>query len=283
MAAGRSLRKFTPENYPEAPEMSAISKGMLKGVGVLVTRSKDQAEEMVEKMEDMGAIVYHIPAITILPVPVPTGLREAISRILTYDAVIFTSTNGVEIFYDHLTDAGISPYDIPGAVCVGPKTAAAWEEVGGRTEKIPERFSGSEIADLLGPDLTGKSYLILRPEVVRSELGAMLVEAGAVIDEVVLYRTVSNRDGGPRLRALVDRHAVGVMTFTSPSSVHGIVSLLHGIKSIRAILCLCIGPTTAAAARAAGFVNVHYPDDYTVEGMLEMLPCVYSEGTKGGS
>lgn len=258
-------------------------EGMLKGIGVLVTRSKDQADDMIQKAEDMGAIVYHIPAIAILPLPGPAGLREAMERIRTYDALIFTSSNGAEIFSGHIRAAGLSPSILPGAVCVGPKTAAAWEKVGGRTKKIPEQFSGSEIADLLGADLTGKSYLILRPEVVKFELGSILAERGAGVDEVVLYRTVSNRDGGPKLRELLDCQAIGVVTFTSPSSVHGIVDLLPGVKSIRSILCVCIGPTTARAAKETGFVNVHHPDDYTVEGMLEMLPSVFSEGTKGGS
>ena len=252
-----------------------MSEGMLKGIGVLVTRSRGQASEMVRKLEDMGAVVFHIPAIAIIPVPEPAGLPEVLSRVLSYDALIFTSSNGVEIFSDHLRAAGMSPSDLPGAVCVGPRTAAAWERAGGRTIKFPEHFSGSGIPDLLGKDLTGKSFLILRPEVVKSELGPVLAHRGAAIDEVILYRTVGNRAGGSKLEKLLDQNSIGVVTFTSPSSVHAIMGLLDDEVSIRSILCLCIGKTTATAAREAGFVNVHHPEDYTVDGMLRMLPGLF--------
>jgi uroporphyrinogen-III synthase len=43
------------------------------------------------------------------------------------------------------------------------------------------------------------------------------------------------------------------------------------LRNIFDIPALCIGPITANAARDAGFINVHFPAEYTAAGMVAML------------
>lgn len=253
----------------------------LHDIGVLVTRAKDQAGPMIRELEAMGAKVYHIPAIGIEPIEAPEGLMTALENVRSYDALVFTSANGVEIFTEHLAAAGLKSEDLPPAVCVGPATAAAWSDAGGRVESIPEEFSGEGILSRLDPDLEDKSYLILRPAAVRADLGSVLRERGARVDEVILYRTESSRSDGDRLIDLLDRGRIDIVTFTSPSAIKGISEVLGGMDRLVSVVSLCIGPATARAAEEKGLRDIHHPGEYTVDGMLRMLPSLVKGRDKG--
>ena len=244
----------------------------LQGTGVLVTRAREQADTMIRGLEALGAHVYHIPAINIEPVENPEGLRMALENLGSYDALIFTSVNGVEIFVRRLREAGLNAVDLPPAICVGPGTASAWKDVGGLVGAVPDTFSAEGILAELDPDLRRRSYLVLRPGVVQTDLGTALRKREALVDEVILYNTASGSEEEDHLMDLLDRDKIAVATFMSPSSIRGIKEILGGVESLRSVICLCIGPTTARAARDAGLSDVYYPDEYTVEGMLRMLP-----------
>jgi uroporphyrinogen III methyltransferase/synthase len=253
-------------------DRQSAKKKPLRGIGVLVTRARDQAGPMIRGLEALGADVYQAPTIHIEPTESPEGLAKALGQIQSYDSLIFTSVNGVEIFSRHLKDAGLHPAELPPAICVGSKTADAWRKCGGRVGVLPASFTGEGILSGLDPDLGGRSFLILRPEVVKTDLGAGVRKRGGHADEMVLYRTVAKKGGAGFLRDLLDRNAIQVATFTSPSSIKGISEILGGVEPLRSVLCLCIGPTTAQAASAEGLSNIHFPEEHTVEGMLRLLP-----------
>jgi len=250
----------------------------LNGIGILVTRAEDQAAEMIGRLENLGATVYPFPVIVIKPISRPAGLKTVLDNLISYDRMIFTSVNGVKIFADHLSRAGISPSGAPEAICVGPRTAEAWEATGGRVSEIPQCFSGEGIVDLLGDDLTGHSYLVLRPEDVKTDLGTSLTNRGARADQLILYKTETNRGDYSSLRRLLDDGAIEVITFTSPSSVEGLIQILGDIEVLKSKICLCIGPTTAEKASEAGLDRVYHPEEFTVEGMLQLLPALIEGG-----
>jgi len=260
--------------------LSDLQNKPLNGIGILVTRAEDQAAGMIDQLENLGATVYPFPVIVIKSIPQPAGLKTVLDNLISYDRLMFTSVNGVKIFADHLGRAGISPSGTPAAICVGPRTAEAWETSGGRVSETPQRFSGEGIVDLLDNDLTGRSYLILRPEVVKADLGASLSSRGARVDEVILYRTEPNRGNSSKLNCLLGNGAISVITFTSPSSVKGLVEIIGEVEPVGAAVSLCIGPTTARAAREAGLKRVFHPDEFTVEGMLQMIPALVEGGVE---
>ena len=258
--------------------MSDLQNKPLNGIGILVTRAEDQAAGMIGQLEKLGATVYPFPVIVIKSISRPAGLKTVLDNLVSYDRLIFTSVNGVKIFADHLGRAGISPSGTPAAICVGPRTAEAWEASGGRVSETPQRFSGEGIVDLLDNDLTGRSYLILRPEVVSTDLGESLRDRGARADQLILYRTGINRDDGYTVRRLFENRAIDVVTFTSPSSVEGLVRIMGGVDALRSSICLCIGPTTAEKASEIGLDRVHHPKEFTVGGMLRMIPALVEGG-----
>ncbi len=245
--------------------------GPLTGTGILVTRAGEQAGEMAERLAAAGAEVHAVAAIAVEPLPDPAGLAEALDLLPSFDALLLTSANGVRFLLPHLAARRMTPAETPPALCVGPKTAAAWEEAGGRLLGVPPRFTGEALAEWL-PHPAGKRYLLLRPEKVVTDLAGLLAARGAAVTAVSLYRTLAGEGEGEKLRALLAAGRVAVVTALSPSAVRGVVELAgEAAPALRALPLLAIGPKTAEAARAAGFTRVSFPAAHTAEGMVEEL------------
>jgi uroporphyrinogen-III synthase len=243
----------------------------LAGIGVLVTRAQGAAGELARRLAALGAEVHQVAALELEPHPRPEGLAQALSRLAGYDALIFTSANGVRFFLPHLAGRGMAPGAAPPALCVGPRTAEAWEEAGGRVLGVPARFTGEDLCALL-PDAAGMEMLLLRPEKAATDTAGLLRARGARVDEAVLYRAVpAAGEGAGRLRALLAEGRIRFLTALSPSAVAGLLELAGGAAPLAGLPLLVIGPRTADAAREAGFARVHHPAVHTADALVEML------------
>jgi uroporphyrinogen III methyltransferase/synthase len=258
----------------------------LAGISVLVTRAREQSSGLVDDLTSKGAHVNVIPAVSISPLPGPEGFSQAMDRVGLYENIVFTSVNGVAYTLELLSAEGMGPWDLPPALCVGEKTANAWEEAGGEVAAVPEKYTAGDLLNVLGDDLAGRSFLIMRPETVKTELGQEMSRRGAEVNEIVLYKTVSTEEGSDDLGELMAGGGPDVVLFASPSAIEGILSMAAQSpkpkaqrenssedkgRSILDIPAICIGPTTAKAAEEAGFTEVYFPDEHTAEGMVEEL------------
>jgi len=276
----------------------------LKGISVLVTRAREQSAGLLKDLTARGADVTVIPAVSISPVPEPEGLARAITQVDTYDNIVFTSINGVSFTLGLLEREDINPQDFPPALCVGEKTASVWKDAGGMVEVVPEQYTAEALLATLGEDLAGRSFLIMRPEVVKTELGQALSLRGAAVDEIVIYRTAVPDEGSRALQELLAAGKPDAILIASPSAIDGIISMAvqsaecrvqsevrgaEGEKSnkgdslrdsLLTIPAICIGPTTARAAEEAGFTEVYFPNEHTAEGMVDEL-IVIAGGLKG--
>ena len=265
----------------------------LKGISVLVTRAREQSAGLLKDLTARGADVTVIPAVSISPVPEPEGLARAITQVDTYDNIVFTSINGVSFTLGLLEREDINPQDFPPALCVGEKTASVWKDAGGMVEVVPEQYTAEALLATLGEDLAGRSFLIMRPEVVKTELGQALSLRGAAVDEIVIYRTAVPDEGSRALQELLAAGKPDAILIASPSAIDGILSMAaqspkpkvqresgtqnaepgtrNSDRGILDVPAICIGPTTARAAEEAGFTEIYFPDEHTAEGMVNEL------------
>jgi len=275
-----------------------MSELPLAGISVLVTRTLEQSAGLVEDLTSLGAEVIVIPAVSISPLPEPEGFSSAIARADSYDFLVFTSVNGVANTQRLLDREGVKPQELPPALCVGEKTANTWEEAGGTVAAYPKQYTAEALLETLGDDLGGRSFLILRPEVVKTHLGQAMRDLGASVEEIVIYRTVPSEAGAEALKELVLEGKPDTIFFASPSAIDGILTMAGSSKDIQSpefrvkedsdsqnsepgtpnsdrgildIPAICIGPTTALAAEEAGFSEIYFPDEYTAEGMVAEL------------
>lgn len=237
----------------------------LFGLRVLVTRSRAQAGDMLRALRAAGAEPVVAPMIQLEPPEDPAPLDRALDALVaggTYDAVVFASSNAVRFVCARARERGVA-LDQSDAriICGGPATAAAALEEGLPVHLVPRAAAGAgDAATLLGEieralPTKGASFLLPRSQIGRDVLHDGLRAAGAEASPVTAYRTVPPEDDVQR--AVADQlrtGALGVVSFTSPSTVKNLVERLEGasLEALRTAVITTVGPTTADACRAVG-------------------------------
>ncbi len=244
---------------------------------ILITRPRAQADSFAETLRDSGCEPIFFPVIEICPIEENIALEWAIAKLGCYDWVVFTSVNGVGVFFDtlptafHIERVGVK------VAAIGPKTAQALEVRGVHPNFVPAEYVAEAILPGLG-DLRGKWVLLPRAEIARKALPEAITAAGGVPHEIAVYRTVLAEPDSEGLAHL--RSGVNVVTFTSPSTVANFVQIVQqaGLDPLRLPndpRVICIGPITREAAKEAGFVSVLSADEYTTEGLLEVIKQIH--------
>ena len=100
----------------------------LKGRRILITRTKEQAGTFSSQLSALGAITIEFPTIQIIAPDDWEPLDNALKRLCEsdcYDWAIFTSANGVQIFFERLIMLGYSAKTIGNVriAAIGPATA----------------------------------------------------------------------------------------------------------------------------------------------------------------
>jgi uroporphyrinogen III methyltransferase/synthase len=142
---------------------------------------------------------------------------------------------------------------------VGPATRGALEAAGLRAAFVPTTFHGVALARELAPQLLGQRVLLPRSDRAAAELPAALREAGAIVTEVVAYRTVAPESLDASFLYGICHGEVDAVIFFSPSAVEQFADALRkapgnetvGAVSSRVALA-AVGPVTATALRVAG-------------------------------
>jgi uroporphyrinogen III methyltransferase/synthase len=255
--------------------MQATTVKPLSGLRILVTRPRDQAHILSDKLRALGAVTFELPTIEIAPPHCYTQLDNAIHNLKAYDWIIFTSGYGVQFFTDRLASLNVT-LERDGHVkvaAIGPATAAALKRVGREPDYVPQQYLTEKIATGL-EDVQGRRILLARADIASKRLPEILRERGALVDEVVAYRTVmpSNltREG---LESILMK-GIDVITFTSPSTVRNVALLLgsDGLDGyLKGCKVACIGPVTHAAAKELGIHVDIVAKNHTIESMVEAI------------
>jgi uroporphyrinogen-III synthase len=241
---------------------------------ILITRPQSQANAFAASLFSLGFEPVFFPVIEIRPMDDTSALDGALRKLGCYDWVAFTSVNGVEVVWRRLEALAIRefPPDVRVAA-IGPKTAEALRSRGNTPAFVPTEYVAEAILPGLG-DLNGRWVLLPRAEIARKALPEAITAAGGIAHEIAVYQTLPTRIDPQGLEAL--RQGVEVITFTSPSTVHNFIQIaknasLDPLNLPGGPLVACIGPITASAANAAGLAVDMVANEYTTEGLVEIL------------
>jgi uroporphyrinogen III methyltransferase/synthase len=258
-------------------KLNWFEKKPLFGKRVLVTRSREQASVMSEALEALGAEPLEFPTINVVEPEDYNLLDQAIKEIGKYNWVIFTSVNGVEYFFRRLNYNRRDIRALHGAkLCaIGPKTREALEKHGLIVDYVPVEFRAEEILKVLqGKVAAGDRVLLPRADIARKILPEALASMGALVDEVITYRTVLGEGNSARIIEMLKNKGIQVITFTSSSTVRNFIHML-GAADINDLLAgvtvACIGPVTADTAREAGIRVDLVAEEYTIEGLVSAI------------
>ena len=239
---------------------------------LLVTRPAPPAAQLVTLLAARGIDAISVPTVGIAPAPPDGALDKAIQLLDGVAWLVITSVNGAAALLERLAALGRSLPKGVRVAAVGPTTAAALEAGGLRVDHVPSRYRTVAIAEGLG-DVAGRRVVLARADAATRDLRDALIERGAVVEEVIAYRTVegpaASRD---RVRAALAQPLDGV-TFTSGSTVRGLHALLSPPEALRAtaLPAYCIGPVTAGVARRLGFDVPVVSARHTVASLAEAI------------
>lgn len=238
---------------------------------ILITRPRGQAHDLSRLLREVGCEPIEVPAIAIAPCAEWTVVDDAIRHLERYDWVLVTSRNAVEALFTRL---GVLRRDLPGSLrcaAIGRGTAAALEARGVVDPWIPSAFTSHALADEL-PVRPGERVLRLRAEAA-AEIADRLRARGAVVDEIVTYRTIETP---PESVALLQRawaDGVDAVVLASASAARGFVTLARAAecRGVLEVPIVAIGPVTAEAASALGLRVETIADEYSVAGIASAV------------
>jgi uroporphyrinogen III methyltransferase/synthase len=255
-----------------------FEKRPLFGRRVVVTRTRDQASQLVRRLTDLGADVLEIPTIKIVPPDNHQDLVDALLGIGTYEWLIFTSPNGVTTFFDYFFKTYEDVRSIGGTrlAAVGPGTAAKLAELHLKVDVMPEEFVARKIAEALSKfeSIENLKMLLLRAQVADHELPQQLEKMGAIVDDVACYKTVPETDDRTGAAARLLESGADWITFSSASTVenfHARFDLPKLRGQFPKLKLASIGPETSKALSQLGFVPDVEAKEHTIDGLIKAL------------
>lgn len=255
-----------------------FEKKPLFGKRIVVTRAREQAGALSERLSDLGAEVMEAPVIKFRSLNADKKVKKAFSG-EKQDWVFFTSRNGVSEFSAILNRLGRDLRILKDAkVCaIGSETAKALSGLGIKADHVPDRFvSESLVADFNKRGCKGKKALILRAAIARDVLPEGLARAGMVVRTIDLYDTLPLLESRGTLKAVFLRGA-DLAAFTSSSTVKNFTRLLGKDyrRRLAGVKLASIGPVTSAALREAGLEPDAEAEVYTIKGLTEAITGYY--------
>ena len=252
----------------------------LAGKTVVVTRPRHQADSLAGPLEALGAAVLLVPTIRIVPRPLDDEIRSVVAALDGYDLVVFTSVNGVDVFFQYLDELGIGRVALTGATvaAIGPATASALEVRGVSCDVVPDDYVAEGLLEALERRAvapSGARVLIPRARKARAILPDTLRQKGAVVDVLPVYDTVAARSLGVRPEQI---ERADYITFTSSSTVRQFAALMEPSARGRSLASrlssarLCsIGPVTNETLRGLGLPVAVQASEFTTAGLAAAI------------
>jgi uroporphyrinogen III methyltransferase/synthase len=250
----------------------------LMGKRVVITRSREQAGDLVRLLTEFGADCIECPAIKVMPPDDFKALDAGIEHIAGYDWLIFTSVNGVDSFFDRLFNHHKLDVralgDIKTAV-IGPATRQRLLNFGIKSDILPESYRAESVVKAFkGQAVKGRKILLPRAREARPVIPVELTSMGAYVDEVTAYTTVEDRSAAELLVKNLRDGKVDIVTFTSSSTVKNFYAMLPKGEVnalMQGVLTACIGPITAETVKQTGLdVNI-IAESFTIKGLSEAI------------
>src|SRR5262249_16830998 len=153
-----------------------------------------------------------------------------------FDWIVFTSANAVDAFMTALLDGERDVRALKGPrICTsGTATADRLSTYGIKVDLIPREFRADAVVPALLAlgSMEGVRVLLPRADIGREVIAEQLRDAGAIVTEVVAYRTIledAQREDDPDVYGMLLEGRIDVATFTSPSAIRNFAKI-HGAE-----------------------------------------------------
>jgi uroporphyrinogen-III synthase len=240
---------------------------------VVVTAAAGSFPGLGEALRSLSAEVIEIPLLTFAAPADWAEVDRAIRELGRYAAVAFTSPRAAAAFGGRWEQVGRD--SLPPVWAAGRRTAAALRPLASAVRTAPEDEVGrigaaaAVAAEMVREGMAGP---VLFPcgEIRRDELPTRLRQEGIEVDEVVCYRSIVA--GEEAAREAVRR--AGILIVASPTVAE---LLARASAPTPRPSLLAVGPTTAAAARAAGWSPAAVAEHPDVDALVVEVRTLLAE------
>jgi len=247
----------------------------LFGKRIVITRSSGQAGKLAALLDEMGAETVEIPVISIKSVDDYKTIDTAVERINDYDWLIFTSVNGVRMFFERfflLNDIR----DLSGVklAAIGPATKKELEALHVKVDFLPSEYVAECFTDefIRDYEIKERKFLLISSDKARDHILKTFTQLGGHCTALIGYKTSAGKLSREEFNEKINGLSIDWITFTSSSTVKNFFKLYGGKKRFK---IASIGPVTSASVRDAGFSPDVEADEHTIPGLVKAILMFY--------
>ena len=243
----------------------------LFGARVAVTRPRDRATTLSDRLRDLGAQVIEMPTIKTVAIENNTKLDEAIDNIENYDWITFTSPAGVKVFMQalHGKKKDVRALYRAKISVLGTGTGKELEKYGLFADLMPKTYDGDSLGQAMAQAVKPNEKVLIP----RASKGNMnLVQEiksvpGVEVNDLAIYDTVYDESTVDVEAEFTQHNTMAV--FTSASTVRGFAAVAKNVD-LTTVTALCIGKQTAAQAQSYG-MKIHIADSATIDALVDLV------------
>ncbi|MCL5037696.1 MAG: uroporphyrinogen-III C-methyltransferase [Chloroflexi bacterium] len=230
----------------------------LFGKKIMVTGTRRQSARLKKALFEKGALVIDLPLIEIQEPDDYGRIDSAIDNIGLYDWLVFTSSNGVEIFMKRIFSRSYDIRKLAGIriAAIGEATADSMREYCVNPDIVSDAFTSAGLLSKLSsiPGISVKKFLLARAESASPLLSEGLKKLGSEVTELTLYKTRIKTESGETLYKILHDNEIDIITVASSSAADAISEILGAgmIKLPGNVRIVSIGPVTSGRLRELG-------------------------------
>ena len=254
-----------------APEVSWFQRRPLFNCRVMVTRPREQAGHVCDRLAELGAEVLVQPAIKISEPADWRPVDRALARLDQFDWLVFSSANGVSRLLDRVYARGHDLRDL-GQIriaAIGPATADKLAEYRLRVDLVPDEYRAEALAVALSTDAPGRRFLLARASRGREVLSQSLTAAGAHVQQIVVYSSTDVQAPDPAVSRSLEKGTIDWITVTSSAIAKSLVRLFG--DNLRQAKLATISPITSDTLRSLGHQPSAEATEYTMDGVVDAI------------
>ena len=225
---------------------------MVKGKIIINTRPSGSEDLIGKALIKLGAIVLSMPLVEIFPISISQNTLNKIKKPNTYQWLVFTSKNGVDIFFDQF---GLpqNTNQLPFKIAVfGERTATALRRLGFEPDLVNLKNSSVDLASDLYTKLQNDYRVLLVIGDLASDLIEESLKSKVKVDRLNVYRTIFVQSIDNNILNLIVQNKYDLILFTSPSGFRGFLHHANNQINLRSLKIACLGPTTEKTILSEG-------------------------------
>ena len=243
----------------------------LSGKNILLTATRTLAEKMAKRFKETGANICEMSLIAIKEIEIEIEREKLLSEINDSTHILFTSSNGVDIFFEQIKRYGIDIRSLYNKkICViGSGSGEALNKYGVNADFIPSKFYSKSFLDEILPKLDKDSkVLMLRAKIGSDVLPKGLKSAGVAFSDIPVYDTII--DHRKKFELNKDIENFDYVVAASASGAKALVEMIEDKKMLSGKV-VAIGPVTTKALVELGIENIITAKRYDVEGIIDAI------------